>query len=694
MSLIETHTHWPALSLQAWEKTMVALSADEVDEPSFFAGFRVERLPNSERLWALENDEWVFRYEAHQARLARAARKNGLAQDGVFYTPAPIARYLAQRTLGMMLADKMAQIEAAAHHSDKVRQQEILQTVQQLRVIDPACGTGIFLVEASKLLQGFYQDIHRRFPVLLRGQDLEIQVLGQLYGVDLDPVSVAIAEFRLTKRVAPNRMDAGKELGVVLNRQFTCADTLLDNPFEAMQWDVVLGNPPYVSEVRKQSGRLKAVQRQGEFYQAKMDLCDAFTAWAVRYLQPSGQLAYVLPEYWMQRTSSVPLRHLLWQAGSFLELWTLGNQVVFKEAPGHHTSFLIWQKHSKPTAEPAQSQPVLWGCAFPESPAPETELRTGVLLSDPQSGKLILTEPDVANLLSRLSSLPPLLKPSEIQQGVVLPQGRLRRSDWLRLPQVIQATCPPDAGIFLLTPQEVNDLALSEIEHALLKPYYGPSGFLPFQGSRGRSACYQLLYTDRKAREQIARHPERYAALTDHLDRFSLMLTSAFKPYGLHRPRQPQWFECAYKILSPRQVLVPAFAVVVEPAYVAEGFYSIVPMPVSPDIGLEEESQYRVSLLNSKLARFWFYHQKRKGNRLQIDKDVLLAFPAPSDVTNPLKKEMATLAKALSNPALNPSDRTALWETLNDRVYTLYGLEPDAIRCVTDHAQAMDGAGQ
>lgn len=681
MRVVDLIANPPALSLRAWAQVMESLPSVDSSQLCQAFPFRIGHLPNAQKVINLGNDSWVLDYEQTQAQLTRKQRQQGKVQDGVFYTPVAIATYLVQRTLGALLEAQTQAIEAALQQNQLTQAVVILDAVRQLKVIDPACGTGVFLVEALKVLYGFYQKIQPMFPDWQSPKDMASMALSQLYGVDLDPVSVAIAEFRLAQMAYQWMPTDWQSLGLALNDHFVCADTLNDPAFpEGVTWDFVLGNPPYVSEVRKQSGRLKNLQAKGDFYQAKMDLCDAFTAWGVRHLKVNGQLAYVLPEYWMQRTSSDALRALLWEQGAFQEIWTFGKQSVFKEAPGHHTSLLIWQKYTNKQKASSLQQAVVWGMPSNGAVVSEKDLTAGVLLRDEQTEKLVLGDPSTINLLTRLASCPPLLNRTEIQQGIVLPQGRLKQSDWQKLSANIQNQCKPDSGVFLFTQAEVAAIHFNTAEQALLKPYYGPAGFLPFQGFRNQEAQYQLLYTDRDARRLIAEQPETYPALIAHLDRLVPVLTSAFKPYGLHRPRQTQWFENPKKILSPRQVAMPAFAVVPEVAYVTEGFYSIL---------TAEDVDYCCALLNSRLAWFWFYHQKRKGDRLQIDKDVLLAFPSPHRSTSYLKQAICAKARQLSERNVLTEDRKDTIEALHHLIYQAYHLTAEEEACVENAYQAI-----
>jgi hypothetical protein len=269
---------------------------------------------------------------------------------------------------------------------------------------------------------------------------------------------------------------------------------------------------------------------------------------------------------------------------------------------------------------------------------------------------------------------PPLLRADAIQQGIVLPQGRLKKTDWLKLSSVLQQQLAVDSGIFLLNALEVQNLCFEEAETALLKPYYGPTGFMPFQGFSGRNPDYTLIYGDLAARQQIEQSPQKFARLKAHLDAFSPILTSAFKPYGLHRPRQQRWFESGPKLLCPRQVTVPSFALVTEPAYVSEGFYVIRLSEKTP-----EDPAFLTAVLNSRLAWFWFYHQKRKGHRLQLDKDVLIHFPQPEAQPPAVQATLSDLARQLARLDIENAERTTLVDRLNTLVYALYGLTQNEI---------------
>ncbi|WP_303672556.1 Eco57I restriction-modification methylase domain-containing protein [Vampirovibrio chlorellavorus] len=686
-------SHPDNLSALVWQSMLSQLTPTiSENNPSSISyippGLRLSQWQGWEAIWPQPDDHWVALYEQTQARLARQNRKKkGELQQGVFYTPEPMARYLVRQTLGVFLQQRYQAIAGAILENQVQAAQTLVDEVQGVKVIDPACGTGVFLVAALQCLSEFYQRLQEQFTTIHIEGNAQFAIRHQLYGIDIDPLSVAITECRLWQWAhwleAQDRADESFFTHTnLMAATLMAADTLNASPFPDLRWQFIVGNPPFVSEVRKQAERFKALQHT-DFYQAKMDVCDAFTAWAIQHLSPNGQLAYVLPIYWMQRTSSQSLRTLLWETGRFRQLWRFGDSPIFKNAPGHHPSLLLWQKSlsNLKNVEKASRQSIQWGTAETVESLSESGLSAACILNDARSGKFVVGEQQTIDLLHRLSDLHTLIPEKAIQQGIVLPQGRLKKSDWRQQTPSFQAQFSQDAGIFLLTDAEVAALSFNDFERALLKPYYGPTGFLPFQGFQQNKALYQLIYTDAPARKKIATHPDRYSNLRAHLDRFAPVLTAAFKPYGLHRPRQPHWFENPCKTLCPRQVPYPAFAVVEHPAYVSEGFYILQPENAG-------QAHFWTALLNSQLGWFWLYHQKRKGQRLQIDKDVLQVFPQPPSVTEAAIETLATISQKLAQP-VSALERKTLLNRLNKQVFQLYQCSPEEVACVRAAYNAM-----
>lgn len=606
-----------------------------------------------------EPEEWVAEYEAwHRTR-------PGNRQQGAYYTPAPIAAYLTRRTLGERLNKQRVAIEKAMAARQWDQAQALLKTARHWQIMDPACGSGIFLLEALKHGLAFEHGL----PEPLRiAQPARHIVAHQLHGVDVDPLAVAVARLRLSQWAL--RLDGQKQGDLALELpNIRCEDTLLSgNPaLQAGRWDIILGNPPYLSEVRRQSGLFRKLARQGDYYRAKMDLCDAFLAWSLDHMQPDGLLGLVMPAYWTQRSSTRPLREHLTTAGTLKEVWQLDAGSLFAAAPGHHTSLLIWENR------PGPDQQLLFG---QEAPVEESRLQAGRWILQPGSGKLLIAGNDTTGVLSRLSACPPLLAPETICQGVVIPQGRLKARDQARL----NDRPLPEAG-FLLTDEEVMALGLSEAERGRLRPFHAPAGFAAFTGW-DRPADYRLIYGDRRFRKEMAEHPELYPRLKKHLDDMAAVNTSAFAPYGLHRPRQPEVFDTPHKLLCPRQVAAPAVAPVRAPAYVAEGFYVLQCPP--------EDLDWICAVLNSDLAAFWFYHQKRKGMRLQIDKDVLAAFPAPPHLTPKARDTLTALSRMLQRPDLSPRDRRERMKALNETVLAAYHLTARDASVFDRHRRAGD----
>ena len=107
---------------------------------------------------------------------------------GTFYTPQPIADYLVRRTLGPLVRDATP------------------DQILQLRVLDPAMGSGAFLVAACRFLADAYEAalvrigrLPRRATSASRSAPAIRRTIAErcLYGVDLNPMAVQLARLSL-----------------------------------------------------------------------------------------------------------------------------------------------------------------------------------------------------------------------------------------------------------------------------------------------------------------------------------------------------------------------------------------------------------------------------------------------------------------------------------------------------------------
>ena len=132
-------------------------------------------------------------------------------RTGVVYTPDMVTRFLVDETVGRTLAERRAELQAEHGFGVGVmaREKEIafwrawLETLRGLTIVDPACGSGAFLVAAFDRLAQEYRPVLARLAEL--GSSVEIDAFDEivtknLYGVDLnsrigrDHSPVAVAE--------------------------------------------------------------------------------------------------------------------------------------------------------------------------------------------------------------------------------------------------------------------------------------------------------------------------------------------------------------------------------------------------------------------------------------------------------------------------------------------------------------------
>ena len=197
---------------------------------------------------------------------------------------------------------------------------------QDIRILDPACGSGIFLVEA-----------YRRLVMLQRrangGQNLSFEelrdlLMGSIHGVDLSEEAIQVAafscylallDFALLDCLEPKsiwetvRFPNLKGTNLFVNDFFE-----MDAPFNETRFDIIVGNPPWHNRL---TGPATDYVRRDEHPIGGKQIAQAFLWRATELLQDSGRSCLLAPSKAVLFNQSRPNRE-------FRRRFFIANQVT------------------------------------------------------------------------------------------------------------------------------------------------------------------------------------------------------------------------------------------------------------------------------------------------------------------------------------------------------------------------------
>lgn len=285
-----------------------------------------------------------------QINSGEAPQTSKRKQDGVFYTPQYITKYIVENTVGRLCAEKKQQLGIIEdeYFSDQRRQMQtkkrLLEQLQQYRdwllqitILDPACGSGAFLNAALQFLMAEHKLIDE-MEAKVTGSTIEFQSVensileNNLYGVDINEESVEIAQLALWLRTAKPRRKLNS-----LNENIKCGNSLISDPaiagekafnwqeqfpkvFEKGGFDVVIGNPPYVRPHYLKDETKQHLWKTFQTYEKKADLYVCFMEKALQLVKPKGFASFIVSDGWLRLDSFEEIRKYVLQKTNVLQI--------------------------------------------------------------------------------------------------------------------------------------------------------------------------------------------------------------------------------------------------------------------------------------------------------------------------------------------------------------------------------------
>jgi len=292
---------------------------------------------------------------------------------GVYYTPTYIVDYIVSNTVGKLLEGKRPGPRGGA---------------SKLKILDPACGSGSFLIAAYRYLLDWHRDRYveegpkkhknRIYRVgenewRLTTAEKKRILLNNIYGVDIDPQAIEVTKLSLLLKVleGENEETINKQLKFFRERalpdlsdNIKCGNSLIGPDFyqnrqmnllddeeilriNAFDWDsefpdvfkeggfdAVIGNPPYVRiQSLKQWAPLEAEYYKNNYISAgkgNFDIYVVFAEKGYKLLNKNGILGYILPHKFFQAQFANSFREFIKERKAIKEIVHFGSEQVFE----------------------------------------------------------------------------------------------------------------------------------------------------------------------------------------------------------------------------------------------------------------------------------------------------------------------------------------------------------------------------
>jgi len=545
----------------------------------------------------------IFEQSLSDLEVLKEGEVSKRKKDGVFYTPEYITDYICRNTIISYLSKENARNphDLILEHSSNIK--ELESKLNDIKIVDPACGSGAFLIKAVdvllelfkeiqmlKLSEGVYTPVKKgRKKIKDKGQVMlkkwheedearEI-IKNNIYGVDINEESVEITKLSLFLKIART----GEKL-IDLSKNIKCGNSLigdLEVDSKAFNWtqefkeifdnggfDIVVGNPPWGADIEFE--KLNFIKSENEEIVVRMiDSFMFFTNISLNLVSDYGCVGMIVPDVLLYQKDNEKLRKSILKKMNLFYIVNLGDS-VFEDVSRPSCIVIIGGKTTKyvnvvDVSKVKENKKELYNYLMVSN-----ELYNSTPMNIFPTNNI-----EGYEILKRLSSFPSLVESIDsdnIQRGV----------------------SPDLKDAFIVDLEKINRFQLEK--NKLKKTVTGGKDVKRYFITENQD---DLIYNTRD--DDFTLIPNICKYISSYEDKITCKEVKNGKHplYALHRPRDYKIFEKSEKILGVITGDRIITAVDVDKIYPTDGIYVF-----STKEGISPK--YMVSLLNSKLFTFLY----------------------------------------------------------------------------------------
>lgn len=632
---------------------------------------------------------------------------------GSYYTPIYIVEFMINNSLENYIIEKLnvnKEIITRIIYDEVVNSLEeniankVLNILENIRIIDIACGSGLFLIHMFQKLYKLRLALNGFLGKDVDEYNIKKEILkNNVFGIDIQSFPLQVFILSLIKDLSKYdnfnlrdlKFNVYQKNSILGEEIFKIREINL--VIEQKGFDIVIGNPPYIGEKgnREIFTEVKKYSFGAKYYEGKMDYFYYFIYRGLELLKEKGILTYITTNYFITADGANKLRKYLKNNVSFKTIVNFNECEIFKYAKGQHNMIFTTIKEARINCEidikyfnngkykKDQIESLLLDGFDKSKGFTNYKIKSQREIYSNNGNIIVFPNEGYGSIIKKIEKQSDhfLGEICYINQGIVsgadkitknMIETKLNNYDFNKFEYSI------GEGIFVLNEEEIY---LKDLEGCrVLKPFYKNSDIKKYFTSSNTNR-YILYMTDENVLDD-----KLCKAIQRHLCKFKTILSmrrethrGTRKWYALQWYRENKMFETE-KIVVPHRALRNNFG------------YNRIPWFASADVYFitrkDEKTNLKLllGLLNSKLVYFWLFNMgKRKGNYLELYSKPLSQIPLKINISKDIQNEIINQVEKILSITKNDHRLVQHHQEIIDKyLYSIYGFSDDEINLISN----------